>query len=127
MDIDHFKNVNDSRGHPAGDAVLIRVAQIVRDVTGRRGSAYRYGGEEFALLLPEFTGNEALPLVERIRAAVEAEVWPSYEALRVTISSGIADGGSGTARDVVKAADAALYEAKHGGRNRTCTAGRTDT
>jgi diguanylate cyclase (GGDEF)-like protein len=122
IDIDHFKMVIDSYGHPTGDAVLVRVAQIIRSVTGRRGRAYRYGGEELVVLLPDFTNEEAFPLVERIRAGVEAEVWPSYAGLAVTVSAGIADDRSGSAANVLEAADRALYEAKHGGRNRTCVA-----
>lgn len=120
IDIDHFKRVNDTYGHPAGDAVLIRVSEIVRSITGRRGRGYRYGGEELAILLPDFTVEEAVPLVERIRGAVQAENWPTYEGLTVTISAGVAAANGATAPPlVVDAADKALYAAKQAGRNRT--------
>lgn len=119
IDIDHFKKVNDDHGHLAGDAVLVRVAQIVRDITGRRGTAYRYGGEELTILLPDFAAADSAAVVERVREAVAAAAWPEYDGLKVTISAGIAEGSSGAASaDVVRAADQALYVAKHGGRNR---------
>lgn len=119
LDIDHFKKVNDTHGHQAGDAVLVRVSEIIRGITGRRGRAYRYGGEEMAILLPDFTAEEALPLVARIRETVQAEAWPNYEGLTVTISAGVAASQSPmTTSLVVKAADQALYAAKHAGRNR---------
>lgn len=119
IDIDHFKRVNDSFGHAAGDIVLTRVAQIVRDIVGRRGTGYRFGGEEFAVFLPDFSAPEALVLADRIRATVAAEVWPPDGPLEVTISAGVADGQRGAAATAVcKAADVALYRAKNGGRNR---------
>jgi len=119
IDVDHFKAVNDSLGHDAGDDVLKRVAGIVRAVTEGRGSGYRYGGEELVLLLPNFTAEEAFPLVERIRRAVEAEVWRDRGGLHVTISAGIDDTETTDATTALRNADAAMYAAKDGGRNRT--------
>lgn len=119
LDLDHFKSVNDKYGHQAGDAVLIKVAEIVRTITGRRGRGYRYGGEELAVLLPDFTVEEALPLLERIRAAVRMQLWPEFDGLVVTISIGVsAAKGATEPLMVVKVADGALYAAKRGGRNR---------
>lgn len=120
IDIDHFKRVNDDLGHPAGDAVLMRVAEIVRAITGRRGTVYRYGGEELAILLPDFTSEEALPVLERIRNVTKAENWPTFKGLRVTISVGIAaEKGVVSPAAIVKSADDALYRAKQNGRDRT--------
>ena len=122
-DIDHFKRVNDTWGHPAGDAVLIRVAEIINaqlrvevDVAGR------YGGEEFLLVLPETRLSSAVVAAERLRAVIESTDIPvsKEETIRVTMSFGIAqfDVESGEGADAVIArADAALYESKAGGRN----------
>jgi diguanylate cyclase (GGDEF)-like protein len=119
FDIDHFKIVNDTHGHAGGDAVLIRVAEVIRDITGRRGTAYRYGGEELTVLLPDFATDDSFAVVERIREAVAAQVWPEYQGLKVTISAGIAEGSGGAeSANILKLADAALYAAKKAGRNR---------
>jgi diguanylate cyclase (GGDEF)-like protein len=119
LDLDHFKRVNDERGHLAGDAVLIRTAEILRTVAGRRGRAYRYGGEELALLLPDFTVDEAMPLVERVRESVQSERWSKFADLAVTVSTGVtAAQGGVNSQAVIKAADEALYRAKTEGRNR---------
>jgi diguanylate cyclase (GGDEF)-like protein len=123
IDLDHFKKVNDTFGHPVGDTVLIRVAEVIRAIVGRRGRGYRYGGEEMAILLPDFSAGETHPLVERIRETVQAELWPAHDGLNVTISAGVAEARGGTApATVLAAADKALYAAKHGGRNRTVRA-----
>ncbi len=120
FDVDHFKKVNDTYGHQVGDVVLVRVAEILRTIAGRRGRGYRWGGEELSLLLPDFTVEEAYPLVERIRLAIAAATWPEHNGLVVTISVGLAGGTSGTAPALVlKRADDALYRAKQGGRDRT--------
>jgi diguanylate cyclase (GGDEF)-like protein len=115
-DIDHFKKINDAHGHPAGDRVLRTVADTVERVVRGKGVAYRYGGEEFALLLPNHSSDEAIALAERARLAIEALV---ISGLRVTMSFGLAAVPSqGTSsEDWLKKADSALYDAKQHGRN----------
>jgi diguanylate cyclase (GGDEF)-like protein len=127
VDIDHFKRVNDTYGHPIGDRVLIRVAEVAREVVGRRGLVYRYGGEELSALMPEFTAEEARAVAERIRVAIEAEPWRDVVGLSVTASIGVADRSSGgTAASVVISADKALYACKNNGRNQVRIAGIPD-
>ena len=121
LDIDHFKQVNDTYGHPAGDLVLRRVADICRESTRGLDLVARFGGEEFAILLPETDVAGALQLAERIREDVQATpMLYGDRTIRVTVSCGLAQLGQGDsdARQLLKDADAALYEAKKGGRNR---------
>ena len=120
-DLDHFKAYNDHYGHLAGDDALRRVAEAIS--TGLRGgdAAYRYGGEEFLLVLPEQDVGMAAEIADRLRRSVEALGIP-HEANApggvVTISAGVAVlAGSGDADDLLREADAALYEAKEAGRN----------
>jgi diguanylate cyclase (GGDEF)-like protein len=121
-DVDHFKDVNDKHGHPAGDVTLRTVAQIHQTVTSGKGKAYRVGGEEMALLLPNTTESEAAATAERLRAAVENEVIPEIERA-VTLSAGVAcaDEPSTTSQHLDESADQALYRAKEGGRNQVVT------
>lgn len=118
-DVDHFKQVNDKHGHPAGDATLRVVAQIHQAIASGKGKAYRVGGEEMAVLLPNTTEMEAIATAERLRAAVEKEVVPEIERA-VTLSAGIAcaDAPDMTAEHLDDFADKALYRAKNSGRNR---------
>jgi len=119
IDIDHFKNVNDQYGHPVGDEVLLAVAELVIKRLGHKGKAYRYGGEEFALLLTDYSTEEAVGLAERIRKDIQAATVGS-KSLKVTASFGVAtvpDNGPDS-ETVLEKADAALYEAKESGRNR---------
>jgi diguanylate cyclase (GGDEF)-like protein len=126
IDLDHFKQINDTLGHPAGDAVLMRVSEIVREVVGRRGLAYRYGGEELSVLLPGFTSLEAFAVGERIRSGIESEVW-SHKIDRVTVSIGVAQRIlDEPSTSLVRRADAAMYEAKRSGRNRVIEATQPD-
>jgi diguanylate cyclase (GGDEF)-like protein len=122
LDVDHFKSYNDSFGHPAGDEVLRRVAIVLRDATRTIDCVGRYGGEEFALLLPETDAAGAREVAERIRARVAGE---EHLERPLTVSLGVAefpsDGDS--ADKVLGAADAALYRAKREGRNRVVSAG----
>ena len=123
LDVDHFKKYNDAHGHPAGDEVLKRVANILRTSTRAGDCTARYGGEEFAVLLSGKGAEEALQLAERIRERVAEEEFP---AGRITISAGIAefpDHGH-TAEAVISSADEALYEAKREGRNRVACASK---
>ena len=122
VDIDHFKKVNDTCGHQGGDRVLVGVAQALRAVVGRKGRGYRYGGEELAAILPDFTRSEAVATAERFRAAVETRDWndAGFPELRVTVSVGISECPSPdpNAEALLATADTALYAAKRGGRNR---------
>lgn len=123
LDLDKFKNVNDTYGHDAGDAVLVKLAEILRMTTRTEEIVARFGGEEFILLAPLSTNEELMMAAERIRATielVEVEI-PSGERLRVTASLGVATISQPRTLDdglqLVKAADEALYEAKELGRN----------
>lgn len=119
VDVDHFKQYNDAQGHLAGDDVLKRVAAILREATREVDTAARFGGEEFAVLLPETGADGASEVAERIRTRIAAEQFAGA-APAVTVSVGVAqfpDHG-GTPEEVIANADAALYEAKSKGRNR---------
>jgi diguanylate cyclase (GGDEF)-like protein len=122
IDIDHFKQVNDGHGHPAGDAVLKMVSETLMKQVRKIDVVARYGGEEFAILLPRSDANQALLTAERIRRAVEAISLPwQNKVIRATISIGIAehpnDATDGAA--LIASADHALYGSKQEGRNRT--------
>jgi diguanylate cyclase (GGDEF)-like protein len=118
IDLDHFKQINDLYGHPRGDEVLQDVAAILTRTVRSVDTAYRYGGEELCVLLPETGLAEAATLADRIRRQVEAGFpWATESA--VTLSAGVAvlEAGGDGAR-LVGAADRALYVAKRNGRNR---------
>jgi len=124
LDIDHFKQVNDRYGHAAGDDVIRTVAERLSGVVRTMDLLGRYGGEEFALVLPE-THEGAAVLGERLREAVEAEPIATCEGdISVTISVGVAIMGDADAdlAAILNRADGALYEAKRAGRNRVATA-----
>jgi diguanylate cyclase (GGDEF)-like protein len=119
-DLDHFKNINDSYGHSTGDEVLQEVAYRIRKHLRAFESAYRIGGEEFVVLLPGVSTDDAESIAQRIWKAVRNE---PVGTLRVTISLGVAASDPAAAFDysaVFSEADAALYEAKHIGRDRIC-------
>lgn len=125
MDIDHFKSLNDTYGHLAGDDCLKGVARVMSDIASRAGDTLaRYGGEEFILLLNNTDGDGAYTVAERIRAGVEnLPVWLGGEKVAVTLSLGIAEKvpqNPHNPEELIKQADDALYEAKEGGRNRIC-------
>jgi diguanylate cyclase (GGDEF)-like protein len=121
-DIDHFKAVNDTHGHLAGDAVLAAVSATMRDLLRDCDLCGRFGGEEFALLLPRTTAAQALEVTERIRQGISQLAIPrdGTAAIRVTISIGVADPSQArrTLDDLLAAADHALYQAKRSGRDR---------
>jgi len=119
LDLDHFKQVNDQRGHPVGDQVLANVGATLRNVLRVRDFAGRNGGEEFAVLLPDTSITEALEIAERIRAAV-AEISLPGSDVSVTASIGAAvfPDHASTPDRLERLADAALYLAKRQGRNR---------
>jgi diguanylate cyclase len=123
LDIDNFKAVNDTYGHPLGDAVIAAVGQFIRDSVGALGAAARYGGEEFAVLLPAQTLATAEKLAQRIRQRVEQgkiKRRKDDEAIGgITLSAGVSVWRQGDdAAALVERADRALYAAKHAGRNR---------
>ena len=122
VDVDHFKKYNDSFGHQAGDAVLTKVAGLLREATREVDFVARYGGEEFLILLPETGMGEALDIAERIRTRIAAEV---FHGRHMTVSIGVAEFPlhGETADQVVGAADEALYEAKREGRDKVRRAG----
>ncbi|MEB3352946.1 MAG: sensor domain-containing diguanylate cyclase [Cyanobacteriota bacterium] len=119
MDIDHFKRINDRFGHPAGDGVIRQVADHIRNSTRGGDLLFRWGGEEFLLLLPRLDLEQARVLMERLGAAVAERVGPDLaEDLRVTLSIGITVWrDKDTLETVLERADRALYRAKDGGRN----------
>ena len=120
-DVDRFKRLNDQFGHPFGDQVIERVAQIL---SGGRGSdiTCRYGGEEFGVILPSTAADRALEVAERHRVAIESHTWSGHDDVIVTSSFGVADLKSlpsdAGMEQLVQAADMALYRAKQSGRNR---------
>jgi two-component system, cell cycle response regulator len=124
-DIDHFKVVNDTYGHPAGDVVLRGVAQMLREQARDTDVVARYGGEEFAVVMPETDLRGAQVIAERLREAVAARSFHTdLGPVRVTLSIGLAASpGDGTEMEaLVQLADQCLYQAKRGGRNRVVTA-----
>jgi diguanylate cyclase (GGDEF)-like protein len=125
FDLDHFKQVNDRYGHPAGDQVLKAFAEVMRSGIRKYDTVGRYGGEEFALLMPQTGKDTAVRVAERIRQALEARgVNVEVGRIDVTVSAGVATyGADGEVWDsLLSAADTALYEAKNAGRNRVSTA-----
>jgi diguanylate cyclase (GGDEF)-like protein len=124
FDLDHFKKVNDTHGHQAGDRVLVELAQILRETAREVDRLGRYGGEEFMVLLPETCIEDAAVFVERVRHEVARRPFDiaADEPLRMTLSAGVATFPHDTINSVealVGMADQALYAAKEGGRNRT--------
>jgi diguanylate cyclase (GGDEF)-like protein len=121
-DLDEFKVVNDEHGHQVGDAVLVDVAYTLRKQLRAFDLAYRMGGEEFLVVLPGATIEDAVALAERLRVAVELE---PAGGLQVTMSFGVASAAGAGLRwdELVAAADAALYRAKREGRNAVRAAG----
>ncbi|MBA5607965.1 GGDEF domain-containing protein [Duganella sp. FT3S] len=127
IDLDHFKHVNDTYGHAAGDAVLVRTANCLRHSVRHADLPARLGGEEFVVLLPETTLAEALETAERIRKTIALSPPAEFEgqAIPVTASLGVAmmRGDSKGIEAILNEADLALYEAKETGRNKVATAG----
>ena len=128
MDLDDFKQINDGYGHQQGDQVLIEVAKVLRRLSRDIDEPARYGGEELAVVLAQTDLDGAVLAAERMRSAIEALRIPRLdghpEPLRVTASLGVASvrAGAQDKRSLIAAADAALYRAKRGGKNRVETA-----
>ncbi|WP_369600454.1 GGDEF domain-containing protein [Hahella sp. SMD15-11] len=118
MDLDHFKSVNDTWGHEAGDRVLKTVARVLRESLRDYDIAGRFGGEEFLILLPETPASRAEALMQRLRRKLAALTWPELDQRRVTASFGVAQYEPGDLpADLIRRADEAMYEAKSCGRN----------
>jgi diguanylate cyclase (GGDEF)-like protein len=121
VDIDHFKPLNDTHGHPFGDTVLKAVARVIERAGRRTDLAARYGGEEFALILEDSDAKGAAGVAERVRTEIEALRFEGKPA-RVTVSVGLAvhPEQASTQAELIARADAALYTAKKRGRNQVC-------
>ncbi len=122
VDVDHFKQYNDTHGHLAGDAALVKIAEVLRKTTRGVDSVARYGGEEFLVMLLETTLATAAIVAERVRARVAAE---AFEGGRLSVSIGAAEYPShgDTPEELIASADAAMYQAKAEGRDRVVVAG----
>jgi diguanylate cyclase (GGDEF)-like protein len=121
LDIDHFKDYNDRFGHLEGDKVLVRFSQIIKSCLRTNDSAYRYGGEEFTVILPETAGQEARTVAQRIRAALEVEPFSPKdgEIVTVTISIGVTEyNPEEELSTFIQRADQAMYRSKRSGRNK---------
>jgi two-component system cell cycle response regulator len=122
LDVDHFKKINDEHGHQAGDVVLRDCARVMRDQLRSVDAIGRYGGEEFLVVLPHTTYEEARATAERLRRAIDGHVFRAgSRELRVTVSVGVACYPSESVDSpatLIRQADQALYRAKQGGRNR---------
>jgi two-component system cell cycle response regulator len=122
LDLDHFKQVNDTHGHDVGDGVLRAVAECLKDFTRFHDVVARLGGEEFAVVAPNIDEDHLMKLAERIRKAISAlPILAGNIRIKVTTSVGLAVwDGRETAADFYRRADRMLYEAKRMGRNRVC-------
>jgi len=121
LDIDHFKKINDTYGHPAGDEVIQGFANTINSNIRESDTACRYGGEEFCVIMPETGPEEAKIMAERIREAMQECTWNKHPEHKVTVSIGLAgsDGNAAITPEVwLERADKALYNAKNAGRNR---------
>jgi diguanylate cyclase (GGDEF)-like protein len=127
FDVDHFKKVNDTYGHQAGDQVLIQIARTVSQMVRSEDMFARYGGEEFAVVVRAIGLAGATSLAERLRAAVAGLVVSTDRGtIRVAISLGVASSASlqdHSPEGLIRVADKRLYAAKHGGRNRVVADG----
>jgi len=123
LDLDNFKNFNDTYGHLNGNEVLSRLGQVVKRSLRQTDSAYRYGGEEFTIILPMTSGTEGAVTAERIRREFQKEIFtpdPGRE-VHLTLSMGVAQYSSGEdMMTFVNRADRLMYEAKRLGKNRAC-------
>lgn len=126
IDIDHFKDTNDTYGHGAGDRVLVELSTMLIQNLRSADVVARYGGEEFALILVETPLREATEIVERLRGAIEnSSIHTPAGEVRVTISAGVSSllpAGRASPAALLESADRSLYEAKSAGRNRVVTA-----
>ena len=131
IDVDHFKNINDTFGHSVGDHVLVKLGELIGNVCRDSDIAARYGGEEMVIVLPNTTATGALKIAERLRQMVEsasllpADAHKDGQPAPITVSVGVGELGE-QVRDlagIIASADRALYSAKRAGRNRTAVGG----
>ncbi len=124
LDIDHFKQVNDSWGHEVGNRALVHIASLMVQTVRKLDIPCRYGGEEFAVILPDTDLPASLPVAERLREAIAAHPVPvAGQKLALTVSLGLSSYTTKekkTAEELIEEADKHLYQAKERGRNRTC-------
>lgn len=121
LDIDHFKAYNDTFGHLEGDKILVRIGRIIKSCLRKMDTAYRYGGEEFTIILPGTPGEEAKTVAERLRAAVAAQDFAGNDPadIRITISIGVTQYcHEEPISSFVQRADQAMYQSKQNGRNK---------
>jgi len=125
IDIDYFKDINDTHGHLAGDAVLIQLSRVLNHVVRKADVVGRIGGEEFAVLLPDVDSNLGCEVAERIRSRVQAARFTYGDlTIRVTVSIGVLhvpDAASADVDMIMRIVDEGMYSAKRGGRNRVVT------
>jgi diguanylate cyclase (GGDEF)-like protein len=126
IDIDHFKSINDRFGHDVGDKVIMRVAETCREAKRDVDTLARVGGEEFAILLPETSAEDAARFGDRLRAVIaqpRVKDWNGLPAVTISIGVAGANGSSDSIPKLMKRADGALYAAKSGGRDRVAVDG----
>jgi diguanylate cyclase (GGDEF)-like protein len=123
LDVDHFKQFNDTHGHAFGDQVLRKIGQVITEICRVEDVACRYGGEEFVILAPRTTAQQAGRLAERMRVAIAGKALSrNDESIRVTCSFGVAEAADTYDRSLFERADKALYYSKQQGRNRVTIA-----
>lgn len=123
VDVDHFKSINDTHGHAVGDKVLVELGKVIRDAVRSDDQVCRLGGEEFLVVCQNTDVSGVLQVAERLRENVQrTAVYVGDARIPVSVSIGVAcrEPGTTDVDELVKAADKALYAAKHAGRNRTC-------
>ena len=118
IDIDHFKKVNDTYGHPTGDKVLIKLVEVMNQVSREQDIVARTGGEEFLLILPGTDIDTALVIAERLRMRVEQMQIEPVGLIQVSVGVSASSATNKSSEEVLRQADAALYQAKRLGRNR---------
>jgi diguanylate cyclase (GGDEF)-like protein len=126
LDIDHFKKINDTYGHPAGDEVIRKLARLIDDASRETDICGRFGGEEFTILLPDTASENVMVLAERIRTSVEKlKIEYEQHVISFTVSLGIAQFNTAFEQHIqwLEEADKALYQAKKNGRNQVVIAG----
>jgi diguanylate cyclase len=123
IDIDHFKQINDTHGHSAGDLVLVQLAVVLRQHLGAVDVIARLGGEEFVVVFPDTPARRAVEICEGLRVRLTDVRWRGMPAqARVTVSIGVSEAAPYDAVDLLRRADAAMYAAKRLGRDRICQA-----
>jgi diguanylate cyclase (GGDEF)-like protein len=123
LDVDHFKNINDKYGHPFGDHVLSKIGEALTEICRVEDVACRHGGEEFAILMPRTSADQAALLAERMRLAIaKIPFWQKGDSLTVTCSFGVAEAAGTFDRLMPERADQALYQSKEHGRDRVSIA-----